>query len=99
MPRSGHNGWHSVVDTRETAGRGRGSGRAGGRGRTLNKRRLLMTLIAATLALLFLGARQSPRPEWQGFVSVRGLQVFSPPIYRHLGPRPASPPAPLGSLV
>lgn len=69
------NGWHSVVDTRGSGGHGRHPGARHHRGRVLSRRRVLMALTAAALLLLFVGARQSPRPEWQGFVSVRGLHV------------------------
>jgi hypothetical protein len=61
-----------VVDTRGSGGHGRPPGK---HRRVLSPRRVLAALTAAALMLLFLGARQSPRPEWQGFVGVRGLHV------------------------
>lgn len=67
------NGWHTVVDTRGS-GHARPLGRHGPR-RVLSKRRLLYLATGATLLLLFLGARHSPRPDWHGFVTVNNQQV------------------------
>jgi hypothetical protein len=61
-----------VVDTRGSGGHGRPLGK---HRRVLSLRRLLALGTVAALLLLFLGARQSPRPEWQGFVGVRGMHV------------------------
>lgn len=66
------NGWHSVVDTRGSGGHGRPPGK---HRRVLSLRRVLALGTVSALLLLFLGARQSPRPEWQGFVGVRGMHV------------------------
>ena len=36
-----------------------------------------MLSVATALLVLFVSLKQAPQPEWQGFVSVRGLQVWT----------------------
>lgn len=64
-----------MIDTRA---HGRPAGRHGRGPRTL-RRRVVVLMAASLFALTFFSLKQSPQPHWQGFVTVRGLQVNPSP--------------------